>query len=115
MDAAPGTAAEALGDEPAQAVTDIAYSREMGVTHADFFRILPKAMGEHPYSIDGHTVRGEVSPGSVQIHIGEQRVRRIALMAIPYAVVSFTFRGVPEQRQQAFKKHFDLYFQRGGG
>jgi len=113
MDAA-GGAAPAVGVSNGT-VPDIAYSREMGVTHADFFRILPRAMGEHRYTIDGHTVHGAVNPGTVEIHLGEQQVRRIALMAIPYAVVSFTFRGVPEAHQQAFKKHFDLYFQRGGG
>jgi len=99
----------------AVAVPDIAYHREMGVTHADFFRILPKAMGQHRYTVVGHTVSGTVAPGTVRIDVGEQQVRRIALMAIPYAKVSFLFRGVPLVQQQAFKKHFDLYFQRGGG
>ena len=115
MDAARDTLTGPDAGDGGGPLPDIAYSREMGVTHADFFRILPKAMGDHPYTIDGDTVHGSVAPGTLEIHLGEQRVRRIALMAIPYAVVSFTFRGVPEAHQQAFKQHFDLYFQRGGG
>ena len=60
-------------------------------------------------------VCGEVGDGNVEIVLGPQQERRIALLRLPFAEVSFTFRGVPEARQQAFKKHFDLYFQRGGG
>lgn len=94
---------------------DVDYSKEMGVTHADFFRLLPAAMGEHSYRIDGHTVHGEVAHGTVVIDIEEQQVRRIALMAIPFAKVNFKFRGVSPEQLKAFTAHFDLRFQRGGG
>lgn len=93
----------------------IAYSREMGLTHDDFWRLLPRAMGEHPYEISGNAVHAKVADGSLQITIGPSQERRIALLRLPYSVVSFTFNGVKEQEQQAFKAHFDLHFQRGGG
>jgi len=98
-----------------QALDDIRYSREMGLTESDFFRILPKAMGEHDYRVDGRTVHGIVEEGSVEITLGRQQVRKIALLELPFAEVSFTFKGVTVLQQQAFKRHFDLYFQRGGG
>jgi len=94
---------------------EIRYSREMGVTDEDFYRILPKAMGAHSYRLDGRTVYGDVSRGTVEIVLGPQQERRIALLRLPFANVSFTFRGVTPDEQQAFKRHFDLYFQRGGG
>lgn len=97
------------------ATDEIHYSREMGLTDADFFRILPKAMGEHPYLVDQRTVRGTVHAGTVEILLGRQQVRKIALLELPFAEVSFTFKGVTLEQQQAFKRHFDLYFQRGGG
>lgn len=100
---------------PVDNIPDIQYSAEMGVTHGDFFRILPSAMGEHEYQIDGSTVRASIGAGSVEIHIGAQQERRIALMCIPFAKVSFHFRGVSKQEQQRFKAYFDLRFQRGGG
>ncbi len=87
----------------------------MGLTHADFFRLLPAAMGEHEYRIDGNTVHGVVHDGTVEITLGEQQMRKIALMRIPNANVKFVFRGVSEEQQQAFKTYFDLRFQRGGG
>ena len=63
----------------------------------------------------GNSVNASVHDGSVEITIGPPLVRRIALLAIPYSEVSFVFQGVSVEQQQAFKAHFDLHFQRGGG
>jgi len=93
----------------------IAYSREMGLTHSDFWRLLPRAMGEHQYETDGDVVKAVVADGTLVITLGPTLERRIALLRLPYSVVSFTFAGVEEQQQQDFKTHFDLHFQRGGG
>ena len=101
-------------DDP-RAPAEIRYSREMGVTDDDFYRILPKAMGRHPYRLEGRTVHGSLDEGTVEIVLGPPQERRIALLRLPFAEVSFTFRGVTADAQQAFKRHFDLYFQRGGG
>lgn len=97
------------------ALPQIAYSREMGLTHADFWRLLPRAMGNHSYAVVGNRVLANVDNGKLEITIGPPLERRIALMCIPYSVVSFTFDGVSEAQQKAFKAHFDLHFQRGGG
>lgn len=94
---------------------DIQYAREMGVTHSDFFRILPAAMGSHSYRVEGNAVYVQLYEGSAEIKIGVQQERRIALMCIPFAEVSFHFRDVTKEQQEAFKAHFDLRFQRGGG
>ena len=93
----------------------IEYSREMGLTHDDFWRLLPRAMGNHSYQRDGDSVRAQVNEGHLEITLGPPLERRIALMCIPYSKVSFSFTGVSEKEQQAFKAHFDLRFQRGGG
>lgn len=93
----------------------IEYSREMGLTHNDFWRLLPRAMGAHNYQIEGDSVLAEVNDGRLEITLGPPLERRIALMCIPYSKVSFSFSDVTEQQQQAFKAHFDLHFQRGGG
>lgn len=93
----------------------ICFSKEMGLTHADFFRLLPRAMGDYGYEIDGSTVRATVHAGTVEIVLGPQKTRQIALLRLPYAVVSFTFKDVSEAQQLAFTEHFDLHFRRGGG
>ena len=96
-------------------MTEERFSKEMGVSHEDFFRLLPRAMGDIPYRIDGMNVTGELGSGTVSIKLGEQQVRRIALMAIPYAEVGFVFDGVAENERTDFMRYFDLRFQRGGG
>lgn len=90
-------------------------TKDMGVTHSDFFRLLPKAMGEHTYSIDGHTVNAQVNGGSLSISLSEQKLRKIALLHIPFLTVSFKFDNVSDEQISAFITHFDLHFQRGGG
>lgn len=87
----------------------------MGLTHDDFWRLLPRAMGSHPYTVEGLFVVATVDQGSLKITLGPPLERRIALLRLPYSVVSFTFEGVTETQQLAFKRHFDLHFQRGGG
>jgi len=91
------------------------FSKEMGVTHADFYRLLPRAMGDTPYTLNGQLVSAQLDGGTVSIHLGEPQVRRIALLAIPYAVVSFDFNGVSDPAREQFMHTFDLHFQRGGG
>lgn len=93
----------------------IAYSREMGLTHDDFWRLLPRAMGEHRYERIGDQVHAAVNDGKLLIELGATMERKIALLRLPYSTVSFTFTGVSKEQQLAFKAHFDLHFQRGGG
>jgi len=96
-------------------MTEERFSKEMGVSHADFFRLLPRAMGDTSFRVNGMNVTGELSTGTVSIDVGEEKLRRIALMTIPYAEVSFAFNGVAEEERTEFMRYFDLRFQRGGG
>lgn len=102
--------------EPARKhMSTIEYSREMGLSHSDFFRLLPRAMGEHPYTITDNVVNADVHDGKLQIDLGPTQIRKIALLELPYSVVAFRFDNVTEEQQLLFKAHFDLHFQRGGG
>lgn len=96
-------------------MTEERFSKEMGVSHSDFFRLLPRAMGDTPFRVKGMSVTGELSAGTVSISVGEEKLRRIALMAIPYAEVTFSFDGVADDERTEFMRYFDLRFQRGGG
>lgn len=97
------------------AVTAEHFSKEMGVSHADFFRLLPRAMGDTQYEVNGTFINARLAEGSLAITLGEPQVRRIALLAIPYAEVTFSFADVSETVRTQFMHHFDLHFQRGGG
>lgn len=112
-----GTDGAAAGERADAAAPDgtLAYAREMGVDHRDFFRMLPRAMGDHPYEASERAVDARVGGGTLRIELGEERVRRIALLALPFTEVSFTFRDTSEAEREAFTRRFELAFRRGGG
>lgn len=91
------------------------YSREMAVTHKDFYRILPRAMGEHKYTAEKNIIQAPIQDGNVTIEIGPEQVRRIALMAIDYCEVKFQFDDLTEEQVTEFRANFELYYRRGGG
>ena len=91
------------------------FSREMGLTHREFFRTLPSAMGEYSYVVSGNNIDATLSTGTLKIILAPESVRKIASIAIPKTGVSFHFMGVSEEERLSFITHFDRRFQRGGG
>ena len=91
------------------------FSREMGLTHAEFFKSLPAALDHQPYERTASGVRVDYGDRSLEIDLGPQQERRIALLRLPYADVQFRFRGFPDDAREVFMQRFDLCFRRGGG
>ena len=87
----------------------------MGLTHAEFFHNLPRAIEQRSYTVSGNTVTVDLGDRQVHISLGEQQVRRIAMLSLPYALIGFRFEGFSDVQQEAFMSRFNLYFQRGGG
>ncbi|MDH3693508.1 MAG: hypothetical protein OER96_02925 [Gammaproteobacteria bacterium] len=94
---------------------DHSFTKEFGLTHAEFFRSLPSAIENHPYRVEGRCVTMDYDDRSVEIELGAQQVRKIALLEIPFTNLSFTFKGFELQDIDAFMQRFNLYFRRGGG
>lgn len=88
---------------------------EMGLTYAEFFRTLASAMANMNYRVDDHDVQIDYADGRVNIQLGEQQQRRIALLNMPYVPVRFEFEALQQSEADAFMEHFMRYFQRGGG
>lgn len=81
-------------------------------------RILPSALHDYPYTLDGDTIR--ISPPespdkAITITLGDEAVRKIALLRLPYMPVDFDFSEVDETVHKRFLQQFDLYFRKGGG
>lgn len=91
------------------------FEREMGLTHAEFFRTLPSAVGLHPYEVAGQQVRVKLPDGELSISLGKEQVRKIASITLPYTCISFRFSGVNDEERTKFLKYFDSRYQRGGG
>lgn len=87
----------------------------MGLTHGEFFRTLPNAVGDHHYEVAGHKVRIQLPGGELTITLGQEQVRKIASITLPYTCISFRFSGVDSEDRIQFLKYFDSRYQRGGG
>ena len=87
---------------------------EMGITRAEFLRLLPAAVGHATFRIDGDEIHGDGAP-SWQIKLRELPMRRIALVALPVLDVELVVDSPSGAEAQAFVDRFVLGFQRAGG
>ena len=87
----------------------------MGLTHREFFRILPAALGRTPYTVQGHDVIITEGTRRLVITLSPEGRRRIAALSLPTTQVRFTFSGYSPQGIKQFMARFDRAFQRGGG
>ena len=107
-----------MADDPKHAaVGEVgeAFEREMGFSHKEFRRALQRTYAGPGLEMreDGADIR--VATGSVQIRLGAEGVRSIALLRLPVTKISFKFDGVDSTQRAEFMQHFELYFRRGGG
>lgn len=87
----------------------------MGLSHAEFFRTLPAAMGDLPYRVEAGHIIVEHPGQRLDIRLDPQSERRIAGLAIPSTRVWFAFHGYARTEIDAFLTRFARYYQRGGG
>ncbi len=89
--------------------------REMGLGHDDFWRLLPQALDGLAWRAEGNRVLVEIDGGRIEIVLGAQGERRIALLTLPVTPVAFAWSGIERPRFAAFLERFDRYYRRGGG
>ena len=107
----PSTAAVAnTASAPATRLT-----REMSITHREFFRLLPRAVNEAAVSRQGNQVDITTSAGVVRITLARESVRKLATLEFPVTEITIEFNGFSVGDQAAFLARFDLAYQRGGG
>jgi len=95
--------------------TDGRLEREMGFSHSEFIRLLPRALDTLPWQRQGLRIVITVGAGEVVIELGEQRIRQIALLSLPLIPVTISWRGLADGAFAAFLERFDSYYRRGGG
>jgi len=93
----------------------VTVTKEMAVTHADFFRILPSAFPDCDYDIQGTTIWRQRDGGTLEIKLGPEGTRRIALLKLPQTSITLTFRGYSQSQRSELIEQFDKGFQRAGG
>jgi hypothetical protein len=89
--------------------------KEMSITHQDFLRILPGALGTGNYRLYGNRVVYGDEAHWMEITLSAGTERRIGALALPLTHVRLKFFGYAEPDLQAAITRFDRAFQRGGG
>ena len=94
---------------------DVTINKEMGISHQDFFRILPRALGSTEFERQGNTVLLKQDDQRLTIKLSIESQRRIAAMVVPVTNVTLTFSGYASKDLQMALDRFDQYFRKGGG
>jgi hypothetical protein len=87
---------------------------EMGITRSEFLRLLPAAVGDQPFRVDGDSVAGRTGGVEWTIRVEEQDSRRIALLTMPVTAVEVILDASAEQADP-FMDRFLRAYQRAGG
>ena len=94
---------------------DNCLTREMSITHREFFRLLPRAVNEAPVSRQGNQVNITTSTGLVKITLAPETIRKIGIMEFPVTRLTIEFSSFNSAEREAFLARFDLAYQKGGG
>lgn len=96
-------------------VTDRTIEKQMGITHAEFYRLIDIALGGVPHERVANGIWWEADGKRGQITLGPQALRQIALLAVPTTPVTIELTGYDDASVTAFLDRFDRAYQRGGG
>lgn len=89
--------------------------KEMGTTHKEFFRLLPKAVGADGIEVDGLDVRVSGGDRLLRIELSEESERRLGNFRLPVIHARLTFSGYSADEREAALDRFWHAFQKGGG
>ena len=95
--------------------TKTVITKEMAVTHAEFFRLLPNALEGQPFKKAGNRVVVEAEGKRLDIGLGPERTRQIAGLKMPATDVTLKFTGYDKTGIAAALRLFERAYQKGGG
>ena len=87
----------------------------MTISHDEFVRLLPKAINNKQYNINGNKIFVSGDKQSVEISLGEQTSRKLGNLKLPATIITIELTGYSIEEQEVFLQRFDLAYQRGGG
>ena len=91
------------------------FEREMTITHKEFLRLLPKAIGGLSYEKVDNIISIRDEPGSIQIRLSTESIRKLGSLVLPVTNVSIELKGFCDSDEKDFLSRFDLSYQKGGG
>ena len=93
----------------------IVVTKEMGLTHREFYRTFASVAGEWPWHVLDDVVTLDHPMGPVTIYLEPERRRTIARISLPATTLRFEFTTHDQSDVDAFMQRFDTHFRRGGG
>jgi hypothetical protein len=92
------------------------FTLDMGITHADFFRLLPAAITPYAMRIKENMIEIFSQQRRVNITLGVEQIRRLSdHVSFPSTKVAFSFEQFTDAQREAFLHRFHLHFHRGCG
>ncbi len=89
------------------------FEKEMAIEACEFRRTLRRALPDARLVEDGDRLTVEDADGTLEITLSDQRVRRIASLALP--VLNARFRYIDHADPAGHLARLERSFQRGGG
>jgi len=89
--------------------------KEMGLDHAEFHRTIANALGTDAFERRNDGVTLTQGQRTLEITLGPEGERKIALLRIPVTRITLAFTGYSDDEVKAAVKRFDMTFKKGGG
>ena len=89
--------------------------REMTITRDDFFRILPKALDEFQFEINGNKVLCHIDNGHVEIDLTVAENRKIGALELPIMHVNFILNNISDEMRAKFFQNLIFHIIREEG
>ena len=94
----------------------VSIKKEMGSSHQDIFRILPRVMEGRDYTVDGQFIVIDEPERRLEIHLADQRERVLGpLVRLQVTDVELIFFNYSESDRISFMQFFEINFFKGGG
>ncbi len=87
----------------------------MTITHDDFMRILPRAIGSHEFAVNDQKIFFSNKFYSMQIHVSDEQQWGIGSLNLPRLLVEISLEHCSEAEANAAMRQFDRSYQKGGG
>lgn len=89
--------------------------RNMTITHAEYFRLLPIALKNYIYQIHDLKINVELDKGNLVIELSPESSRSIGSLTLTETRVTYTFNNCTQDIRNKFFVDFDRVYQKGGG
>jgi hypothetical protein len=93
----------------------VRFAKDMGITHAEFFRTMQSLIAGEDVELDARGLTIRRGPARIEIRLGPEGTRALGRFQLPRTEVEFVFRNCPDGEIAAFVERFDTRFRRGGG